>query len=72
VVAQRLCKECRCQNPLRIQKEKEAQEGQSSSTSSVTPSRGVGRQKGIAKVGAFERFQFSQVWDKSTQGAQEE
>jgi hypothetical protein len=40
--------------------------------SSETPSRGVGRQKGTSKVGAFERFKFSQVWDESTQGAQEE
>jgi hypothetical protein len=40
--------------------------------SSETPSRGVGRQKGTTKVGAFEIFKFSQVWDESTQGAQEE
>jgi hypothetical protein len=40
--------------------------------SSETPSQGVGRQKGTIKVGAFEIFKFSQVWDESMQGSQEE
>jgi hypothetical protein len=69
VCAQRFCKECRCQNPLKI-REGEAQEGQRSHTRSETPSRGVRRQKGSTKVEAFGNGKFFQAQEGSTQKSQ--